>query len=307
MEAIIAKVLLEAVLGVIVSSALSALIDGEEITDDTVLVEGIFISGQCQYNYEGEVEQAVFCFRETNPGMVVEGEHLTVSANGLGNAEVYTGNGIFEITGLNGLTFNYQGYTGLSSRPYIQVGRNYFPSYYADGSSSGSGCANLVSVQATNSEYVKGLYSNAVHYPSDKNLTYSDLVIDGVEDLNQRFDIDLSPEDFPDLGEMLDIIEGTTDPDTSYPDFGIDYNEIMSPEEFYGVLETETYYLAELDVNDPELSLDSIPELGELPAEIVSGMSGLGSFYESSLSAVGVLPVFAVIAVLVFFIRVFKG
>lgn len=89
--------------------------------------------------------------------------------------------------------------------------------------------------------------------------------------------------------------------------FDFDYGEVISPSELQDILDQETYYLAELDTNHFDFKLDSVPSLQDFPAEIISGVTGLGAVYEKLLSTSGVLSVFSIIAVLVFFIRVFRG
>lgn len=81
----------------------------------------------------------------------------------------------------------------------------------------------------------------------------------------------------------------------------------MTPSELYGVLETEEYYILDMETGLPAMQIDSLPEVEVLPAEIVSAASGVSNFVIDLLSQTGLLTIFMALVVLAFVVFAFHG
>lgn len=81
----------------------------------------------------------------------------------------------------------------------------------------------------------------------------------------------------------------------------------MTPSELYGVLETDTYYILDMETGFPDMQIDSLPAVEDLPEEIVSAAAGVSGFVIDLFSSTGLLTIFMALVVLAFVVFAFHG
>lgn len=107
----------------------------------------------------------------------------------------------------------------------------------------------------------------------------------------------------PFLPETTESDSGDLPPATFPPNSG---GGGLTPSELYGVLETEEYYILDLETGLPDISLN-IPDAQSFPPDVISTAGTLSSFVIDLFENSGILPIFISLSILAFIVFAVHG
>lgn len=115
-------------------------------------------------------------------------------------------------------------------------------------------------------------------------------------------DADINDQDITYYDPFDDGSETDTLPPATFPPGGG-----LTPSELDAVLNSETFYILDMDTDIPALTIDTLPAVDNLPAGVSSAVAGISTYALNLFDTLGLTSIFIALTVLGFVVFLFRG